>query len=36
MKVKCIEEKIVNKTYQAAMEHLGYDVQLTYVKREEA
>ena len=28
-------EKIVNKTYLAAMERLGYDVQLTYVKKEE-
>ena len=29
-------EKIVNKTYLAAMERLGYDVQLTYVKREDS
>ena len=27
-------EKIVNKTYLAAMERLGYDVRLTYVKRD--
>lgn len=29
-------EKIVNKTYLAAMERLGYDVRLTYVKREDS
>ena len=27
-------EKIVNKTFLAMMERLGYDVQLTYVKRD--
>lgn len=27
-------EKIVNKTFIQLMEHLGYDVELTYVKRE--
>ena len=27
-------EKIVNKTYLAAMERLGYDVRLVYEKRE--
>ena len=27
-------EKIVNKTFLAMLERLGYDVQLTYVKRE--
>ena len=26
-------EKIVNKTFIAMMERLGYDVELTYVKR---
>ncbi len=26
-------EKIVNKTFIAIMEQLGYDVELTYVKR---
>ena len=29
-------EKIVNKTFLAMMEDLGYDVQLTYVNRENA
>ena len=28
-------EKIVNKTFLLLMEKLGYDVELTYVKREE-
>jgi plasmid maintenance system antidote protein VapI len=28
-------EKIVNKTFLQMMERLGYDVELTYVKREE-
>ncbi len=28
-------EKIVNKTFLQLMERLGYDVELTYVKREE-
>ena len=28
-------EKIVNKTFLAMMERLGYDVRLTYEKREE-
>jgi plasmid maintenance system antidote protein VapI len=28
-------EKIVNKTFLQLMEKLGYDVELTYVKREE-
>lgn len=28
-------EKIVNKTFVEMMERLGYDVQLTYVKREQ-
>ena len=28
-------EKIVNKTFIQLMEKLGYDVELTYVKREE-
>lgn len=28
-------EKIVNKTFLQLMEKLGYDVKLTYVKREE-
>lgn len=28
-------EKIVNKTFLAVMERLGYDVRLTYEKREE-
>lgn len=28
------KEHIVNKTFLAVMEDLGYDVQLTYVKRE--
>ena len=27
------KEQIVNKTFLAMMENLGYDVQLTYVKR---
>ena len=30
------KEQIVNKTFLAMMEELGYDVQLTYVKRETA
>ena len=30
------KEQIVNKTFLAIMEELGYDVQLTYVKRESA
>ena len=29
-------EQIVNKTFVKMMDELGYDVQLTYVKREEA
>ena len=29
-----INEKIVNKTFVQLMEKLGYDVKLTYVKRE--
>ena len=29
------DEKIVNKTFLQLMEKLGYDVELTYVKREE-
>ena len=28
-------ETVVNKTFLAMMEPLGYDVELTYVKREE-
>ena len=28
-------EKIVNRTFLQLMEKLGYDVELTYVKREE-
>lgn len=28
-------ENVVNKTFPAMMEALGYDVELTYVKREE-
>lgn len=28
-------EKIVNKTFLQLMEKLGYDVQLTYIKRED-
>lgn len=28
-------EKIVNKTFLQLMEKLGYDVELTYIKREE-
>jgi plasmid maintenance system antidote protein VapI len=28
-------EKIVNKTFLQLMERLGYDVELTYIKREE-
>ncbi|HJA32525.1 MAG TPA: winged helix-turn-helix domain-containing protein [Candidatus Eisenbergiella pullicola] len=28
-------ETVVNKTFLAMMESLGYDVELTYVKREE-
>lgn len=28
-------EKIVNKTFLQLMEKLGYDVELTYVRREE-
>ena len=28
-------EQILNKTFVKMMERLGYDVQLTYVKREE-
>jgi plasmid maintenance system antidote protein VapI len=28
-------EKIVNKTFFQLMEKLGYDVQLTYIKRED-
>lgn len=28
-------EKIVNKTFIQLMEKLGYDVELTYIKREE-
>ncbi len=28
-------DKIVNKTFLQLMEKLGYDVELTYVKREE-
>ena len=28
-------EKIVNKTYLAAMEKLGYDIRLVYEKRDE-
>ena len=30
------KEQIVNKTFLAMMEDLGYDVQLTYVKRKAA
>ena len=30
------KEQIVNKTFLAMMENLGYDVQLTYVKRNAA
>lgn len=29
------KEQIVNKTFLAIMEDLGYDVELTYVKRRE-
>ena len=29
------KEKIVNKTFLQLMEKLGYDIELTYVKREE-
>lgn len=28
-------EKIVNKTFLQLMEKLGYDIQLTYIKRED-
>ena len=40
VKVKCVEEhkkpeKIVNNTFIKMMEQLGYDVQLTYVKKEQ-
>ena len=28
------QEKIVNKTYIAMLEKLGYDIELNYVKRE--
>lgn len=28
-------EKIINKTFVATMEALGYDIELSYVKREE-
>ena len=28
------QEKIVNKTYIAMLENLGYDIELHYVKRE--
>ena len=28
-------EKIVNKTFLQLMERLGYDVELTYIKRDE-
>ena len=31
-----IKEQIVNKTFLAMMESLGYDVRLTYERREEA
>jgi len=30
------KEHIVNKTFLAVMEELGYDVQLTYVKRDKS
>ena len=30
------QEQILNKTFVKMMEELGYDVQLVYVKREEA
>ena len=30
------QEKIVNKTFIAMMERLGYDVELTYTKRNRA
>ena len=29
------KEKIVNRTFLGVLEQLGYDVELTYVKREE-
>lgn len=29
------QDKIVNKTFIAIMDSLGYDVELTYVKREQ-
>ena len=40
VKVKCVEEQITqaelaNNTFIKMMEQLGYDVQLTYVKKEQ-
>ena len=29
-------DKILNKTFVQIMEHLGYDIELTYVKRNES
>ena len=38
VKVKCLEAKVtqeqLNKTFVQMMEALGYDIELTYVKRE--
>ena len=30
------QEKIINNTFAKMMEKLGYDIELTYVKREES
>lgn len=30
------QEKIINNTFAMMMEKLGYDIELTYVKREES
>lgn len=30
------QDKIINKTFLSMMESLGYDVELTYVKRDES
>lgn len=30
------QEKIINSTFAKMMEKLGYDIELTYVKREES
>ena len=34
VKMKTTGDKILNKTFVQIMESLGYDVELTYVKRE--